>query len=94
MNAKLRILLVEDNLGDARLTTELLREAAVLDFELVHASNFADCLQKLAAEEFSVVLLDLSLSDATALNSPRRCIRVTAWCRSSCSPVSTIPRPR
>ncbi|MGH7762045.1 MAG: histidine kinase dimerization/phospho-acceptor domain-containing protein, partial [Candidatus Dormibacteraceae bacterium] len=69
MNAPLRILLVEDNPGDARLTAELLREAAVLDFELVNAITFAECLQKLAAESFSVVLLDLSLPDAHGVES-------------------------
>jgi len=69
LNDPVRILLVEDNPGDARLTAELLREAGALNFELVHASTFAECLQHLGAGEFSVVLLDLSLPDAHGIES-------------------------
>jgi signal transduction histidine kinase len=69
LNSPLRILLVEDNPGDARLTAELLREAAVLDFEMANATSFAECLEMLAAESFSVVLLDLSLPDAHGVES-------------------------
>jgi signal transduction histidine kinase len=59
-----RILLVEDNPGDARLLRETLREAHSLSFDLVHASRLADALELVAAAAPDVVLLDLSLPDA------------------------------
>src|SRR5689334_14367028 len=61
----LRILLIEDNPADARLTTELLRDAGVAGMDLVHAETLAAGIARLAEDRgFSVVLADLSLPDA------------------------------
>jgi signal transduction histidine kinase len=67
-----RILLVEDNLGDARLAHELLREAGMLVFELVHVETLEEGVRRLDSEEFSVVLIDLSLPDAHGIDTVRR----------------------
>jgi signal transduction histidine kinase len=67
-----RILLVEDNPGDARLIRETLREAESFPFELAHADRLASAEERLAAEAFDVVLLDLSLPDAHGLETVRR----------------------
>jgi signal transduction histidine kinase len=66
------VLLVEDNLGDARLTRELLAEAAAGAFRIHHATTMKGALQKLRGEEegvgpVDVVLLDLSLPDSHGL---------------------------
>jgi len=65
----LRILLVEDNPGDARLTRELLLESGALDFDMAHVTTLGEALQRLAAESFDIVLLDLSLGDAQGLET-------------------------
>jgi signal transduction histidine kinase len=64
-----RILLIEDNPGDARLTRELLLESGGLDFAMTHVERLADGIARLAAEPFDIALLDLSLGDAQGLES-------------------------
>jgi signal transduction histidine kinase len=63
----LRILLIEDNPADARLTLELLREAAAFKFDLIHETSFLSGLSRLAAEKVDIILLDLSLGDASGI---------------------------
>ncbi len=67
-----RILLVEDNPGDARLLRETLREAEGFPFVLSHAERLADAAALLAESPADVVLLDLSLPDAHGLDTVRR----------------------
>lgn len=59
----LRVLLVEDNQADARLVEEMLKDppGAV---SLVHASRLRHAVGHLEREDFSAVLLDLSLPDS------------------------------
>ena len=57
----MRVLLVEDNPDDALIIEELLSGTAV---SLEHASTLSLALEKLTAEHFELVLLDLSLPDA------------------------------
>ena len=66
-----RILLVEDNPGDARLLREQLREAASLPFELVHAERLSDGRDRARDGGADIVLLDLSLPDAQGLDTVR-----------------------
>jgi len=67
----LRVLLVEDNPGDARLLEELLREGA-LDHELLRADRLDQGRELLGHGPVDVVLLDLSLPDATGMETVRR----------------------
>lgn len=67
-----RILLVEDNLGDARLVREMLAEAGVNKFNLKHVERLGEALQHLNEDNLDVVLLDLSLPDAHGLNTVTR----------------------
>ncbi len=62
-----RVLLIEDNPGDARLIQEALREAHGAAFEVRHADRLAAGLATLAAGGIDVVLLDLGLPDAKGL---------------------------
>jgi two-component system cell cycle response regulator len=59
----IRVLLIEDNPGDARLVRELLTEEWDR-FGIVLAGSMREALDRLAAESFDVVLLDLSLPDS------------------------------
>ena len=70
-----RILLVEDNPGDARLLQETLRDARSLRFDLVHAGRMSEALERLSGEMPDVVLLDLSLPDAHGLETVATMLR-------------------
>lgn len=63
----IKVLLVEDNPGDARLLREFLREPGGTAFDLVHVDRLGPALDLIAAEPFAVLLLDLSLPDAQGL---------------------------
>jgi DNA-binding NtrC family response regulator len=63
---RLKLLLVEDNPGDARLLRETLSEAGA-DLEVEHVETMRDAAQRLTQETFGAVLLDLSLPDSRGL---------------------------
>ena len=60
-----RILLVEDNVADARLTRELLAEAG--DFEVRWAARLTEALHGLGGRPVDAVLLDLMLPDGIGI---------------------------
>src|SRR5260370_21441765 len=72
----LRILLVEDNPGDARMVQETLACQSIVRFEVILASRLGEGLICLNGVHFDAVLLDLSLPDASGLDTlarmPRR----------------------
>ncbi len=70
--AVIKILLVEDNDGDARLIEEALSEAGKLRFELVRCETVAQALKFCLNGSPDVVLLDLGLPDAQGLETVRR----------------------
>lgn len=65
----IKILLVEDNPGDAQLVKEMLAEATTAKFESRHAERLAEALEILSGESFDIVLLDLSLPDGHELDT-------------------------
>jgi two-component system cell cycle sensor histidine kinase/response regulator CckA len=68
----LSVLLVEDNPADARLVSELLKEATAQTIALTHSTFLEEALGRLRADSFSAVLLDLSLPDSNGLETFRR----------------------
>jgi len=62
-----RVLLVEDNPGDARLIEKRLGSVRWCRFDLEHATTLAQALERLAAGEIDVVVTDLSLPDSHGL---------------------------
>ena len=64
-----RMLLVEDNPGDARLLREALKDVANYQFDLDHVERLSQALERLRGEAFDVVLLDLSLPDGQGLDN-------------------------
>ncbi len=64
----LKVLLVEDNGGDALLVRSMLDDVAPSRFEIVHAVRLADGVRGLLDGGFDCVLLDLSLPDAQGLD--------------------------
>jgi len=64
-----RVLLIEDNPGDARLIGEMIGQAPDASFELHLADRLSRGLERLAAGEIALVLLDLSLPDSAGLDT-------------------------
>lgn len=65
----IRILLVEDNPGDAFLVQELLSEVGGSWLSVSRVERVAEALEQLAESHFDAVLLDLSLPDARGLEA-------------------------
>jgi PAS domain S-box-containing protein len=72
METTIKVLLLEDNPGDARLLCSFLNEAVSLQYEVSQATTLAQALEKAAAEKHDVALIDLSLPDSTGLETFRR----------------------
>lgn len=68
-NAKLKVLLIEDNPGDARLLRELLAEAPGAGFDLEHYDLLVTGVNRLSQGGIALVLLDLSLPDSLGLET-------------------------
>ena len=62
----MRVLLIEDNPGDARFVREILREASA-NFTVSIAERLAQGIEFLLSQEVDVVLLDLGLPDSRGL---------------------------
>jgi diguanylate cyclase (GGDEF)-like protein/PAS domain S-box-containing protein len=68
----IRILLVEDNAGDARLLQEMFKTQRSQTIELTHVQRMSDAEKRLAENVFDIILLDLGLPDAQGLGAVRR----------------------
>ena len=65
----IRVLLVEDNLGDARLLYEDMEEALPGQFQMTHVRQLSEALEYLWKEPCHVVLLDLGLPDSHGIDT-------------------------
>ncbi len=63
----LRVLLVEDNPGDARLVREMLAEMNTERYDTIPVGRLADALRYLSEQSFDAILLDLNLPDSYGL---------------------------
>jgi two-component system cell cycle sensor histidine kinase/response regulator CckA len=72
----IRVLLVEDNPGDARLILEMLREVSA-QFDLQQVEHLEQALERLGKATVDVVLLDLGLPDSQGLATFERTRRGT-----------------
>jgi PAS domain S-box-containing protein len=68
-NKNVKVLLIEDNPGDARLIREMLAEVPDISFELECAKRLSTGLKRLAKETIDVILLDLALPDSQGLDT-------------------------
>jgi diguanylate cyclase (GGDEF)-like protein/PAS domain S-box-containing protein len=67
-----KILLVEDNPGDARLLQEMLNVEGQRSAELIHVERMSAAERHLAEHEVDIILLDLGLPDAQGVGAVRR----------------------
>ncbi len=63
------ILLIEDNLGDARLAQEMLAESSDFEADVQCVGRLAQALEVLRAQPIELVLLDLTLPDCHGLEA-------------------------
>jgi len=66
------ILLVEDNLGDARLLREMVADQVPHRTELTHVVSISEAERHLSQREVDIILLDLMLPDGHGLGALRR----------------------
>jgi PAS domain S-box-containing protein len=64
-----RVLLIEDNPGDALLVQTVLADHVPGMFAIVGVARLADALERIAAEPFDAVLCDLGLPDSDGLDT-------------------------
>ncbi|MFQ5914543.1 MAG: response regulator [Nitrospinota bacterium] len=67
-----KVLLVEDNLADARMIRELISEAGGGDFQLAHVPRLGNALTQIAEGGVDLILLDLGLPDGWGLDTLAR----------------------
>ena len=67
-----RVILVEDDAEHARQVRQMLAQGESADFELVHEERLSEALPRVTGEDFDVILLDLSLPDASSLDAVAR----------------------
>lgn len=65
----IRVLLIEDNLAEARLLQEILQVPKFKQFHLRHVKRLAEALVQLQQTSFDAILLDLTLPDSQGLAS-------------------------
>ncbi|HZO99881.1 MAG TPA: diguanylate cyclase response regulator [Terriglobia bacterium] len=75
-NESIRVLLIEDNPGDAYLIRKALTEARNLEITLVCEDRLARGIERLASGRHDLVLLDLSLPDSQGLETFNRLCEV------------------
>ena len=73
----IKVLLIEDNRGDARLIREMLDYAHYERYSVSHVDTLSEGYNKLSEGPFDAVLLDIGLPDSTGLESIRE-IRAAA----------------
>ena len=72
MDKKIKVLLIEDNPGDARLIAEMLKEVNPILFELEVFDHLSTGLKRLAEGGIDVVILDMGLPDSRGLDTLRK----------------------
>jgi signal transduction histidine kinase len=72
MKPPLRVLVVEDNAGDARLLREMFSKEKAGSFEVTHLLRISEALAHLEKTQVDIVLLDMGLPDGHGLETVRR----------------------
>ncbi|WP_310481702.1 ATP-binding protein, partial [Chamaesiphon sp. VAR_48_metabat_403] len=65
----IHVLLLEDNLAEARLLQEIFKGTVSSQFSLTHVKRLGDAITQLKSNSFDVALLDLTLPDSDGLGS-------------------------
>jgi len=74
----IKILLVEDNMGDARLIREALSESENLEATIEHVMRLAELQKCVSLEKYDLIILDLTLPDGTGIATVKRAIEIAS----------------
>ncbi|MGO9388005.1 MAG: response regulator [Methanobacterium sp.] len=69
IKSSIKILIIEDNPGDARLIQEMLKEVKDIDFEIIRVLRLDEALKYNLTNNFDVILLDLCLPDSEGIDT-------------------------
>jgi len=69
MGENIKILLIEDNPGDAYLVEDHLEEFANFSYEIKNIGTLGEALSVLKEQSFDVIVLDLGLPDSYGINT-------------------------
>ena len=69
MGKNIKILLIEDNPGDAYLIEDNLEEFADFSYELKSVGTLTEALKILKKQPFDIIVLDLGLPDSDGVNT-------------------------
>jgi diguanylate cyclase (GGDEF)-like protein len=69
MDGRYKVLLIEDNPGDARLLKEMLAEEPAAPFDLTCTDRLSGAMEVLSSQKMELLLLDLSLPDSHGLET-------------------------
>ena len=75
MQSRLKILVIEDNPGDARLVQEHIKEHSTHQHDITLVGTLQDALLQLQQDAFDVALLDLGLPDAQDLSALKELVQ-------------------
>ena len=65
----IKVLLIEDNVGDCELILKMLETSEIAEFKLTHTSRLTSGLKLLETGKFDIILLDLGLPDSVGFES-------------------------
>jgi len=65
----IKVLLIEDNPGDARLIRECLSDGGKIKFDMEYVDQLSSGLDRLTKGEIEIILLDLSLPDSEGVDT-------------------------
>lgn len=66
---QIRVLMIEDSLGDARLISEMLKEVRQQTIKIEHCVRLSKGLERLSHGGIDIILLDLALPDSIGLDT-------------------------
>lgn len=66
---QIKVFLIEDNPGDARLIKEILSEEKRIQFSLEHADRVSEGIKRIKKGGIDIILLDLSLPDSDGIDT-------------------------
>jgi DNA-binding response OmpR family regulator len=69
MKKRIKILLIEDNPGDAKSIREMLKESDDTLYEVVHTTRLDDGIKIIVRDDFDLILLDLGLPDSEGMDT-------------------------
>ncbi|MFP4301899.1 MAG: response regulator [Spirochaetaceae bacterium] len=88
MSRSIRILLVEDNLINQKVVTHIIDKLA--ETTVAAVSSGEDALDRLASEQFDLVLMDVQLEGMSGLETIESIRASEAWATRSTVPVAVL----